>query len=86
MILAAPNGNPLTRWAQSHEWIATTFPNDANALCGLIAQLMQESTWSEMAAQTRRAAETDFDPEQLQERFEAALISVIRRAVIGPAA
>lgn len=73
ILLAAPSGNPIRTWAVTRAWTGQCDPADPSAQGQWIRSLATPESWSALAGQTKQAATTDFDPEQIQAKFSAAL-------------
>ena len=84
MLLAAPAANPLAGWARRRSWTALTEPGDVSALTTIVRGLTAETTWSALAAETRLAAEGEFNPARIHAQF-AAVLSDASTAAAGPA-
>lgn len=75
ILLAAPTGNPISSWAQRHNWTGWCDPTDRVALRRWVESLTDQAAWTARATDTRRAAMTDFDPERLHAQLSSALAS-----------
>lgn len=74
ILLAAPAGNPIRRWATQRAWVGHCDPGEGSAHEHWIHSLADARSWSLLAAQTQAAATTDFDPEQIHAKFSDALV------------
>jgi hypothetical protein len=68
-LLAAPTDNPLHSWAVRQRWNCAFPPEDSAALRAALKQLVRQDGWEAFAADTRRAADTVFDPEATRQRL-----------------
>ncbi len=73
VLLAAPTGNPIRSWAASRSWTGRCAPTDLPALTAWLRSTADREAWTSLAAETRRAATTDFDPERIHAQLAAAL-------------
>ena len=73
VLLAAPAANPIRTWADRHNWTAQLDPDDGDTVDRLLAALTRPADWKRLAAETRAAAESDFDPLRLHAQFSTTL-------------
>ena len=83
VLLAAPAGNPIRTWAGRNGWTAQLDPSDREAMTRLVHELVQRAGWERLAAETRAAAEGEFNPSRLHRQFSTTLREVIG-AVLQP--
>ena len=73
-LLAAPPDNPLRAWASRQQWRSAFSPTDPAALRSTLKMLVSQQGWEQLASDTRRVADTEFNPETIH-RHLADLLS-----------
>ena len=73
VLLAAPAANPIRTWAARRNWTAQFDPDDGDTVDRLLAALTRPDDWEKLAAETRAAAQSDFDPLRLHAQFSTIL-------------
>lgn len=73
MIIISQKGTALSNWAKRHGWIGYLESQDVQSFAEKIKMIMDKESWQKMAEQSRNVALGEFDPDRLQEQFEADL-------------
>jgi len=81
VLLVAPAGNPIRTWAGRNRWTAQLDPSDREAMTRLVHGLTQRAVWEQLAAETRTAADGEFNPSRLHRQFSNTLRQVMDAAI-----
>ena len=73
VLLVAPAANPVRAWAVRGNWTAQFDPGDGDTADRLLAALTRRDDWEKLSAETRTAAQGDFDPLRLHMQFATIL-------------
>lgn len=74
MIVLAPRGTPLSKWAIEHKWHGYLDTLDSKRVLELLMQITNKENWIRMAKQSRNAALNEFNPDAIQAQFESELV------------
>jgi hypothetical protein len=78
VVIWAPETSAVVQWAKKSRAALCVTEPDARALLSALAHLKRDKALQlELAAQMRRAYETEFSPVRLQQQFMEGLNSVI---------
>ena len=80
IIIVAKANTVLSNWAKLHNWVGHVESQDKKHLEGLVNAITERELWLKMAEQSRNVAQSEFDPERIQEQFERELVMTQHKA------
>ncbi|MEA3213376.1 MAG: hypothetical protein QOE70_6433 [Chthoniobacter sp.] len=73
LMIMAPPESAVAQWAEERQFPDRASTDTPGPITAFVEALKDEKVWHAKAAIPRKFAETEFDPERIQEAFEASL-------------
>ena len=73
IMIYAPHDSAIAEWAKKRTYEDFASPETEGAVTRFVWSLKSKGNWIRKAAISKSLANTEFDPEKIQQRFEAGL-------------